>query len=141
MTEDKEKDVTIEAEAEEINDFHEFKEKIREKFIKRKRSKWRIVKGKICAITPIVALAVFFLIGFLTETWHPTWLVFLACPFVPIFLSLFDGGRKEKIVGFVAITISIAYVLVGIFAHIWHPTWVAFFLIPITAIIVGSDHD
>ena len=131
------KDETLEAE--EVNDFQEFKEKIKEKFVKRKQSKWKIVKGKICAITPIVALAVFFLIGFITGVWHPTWLVFLACPIVPLFLSLFDGGKKEKIVAFVSVVISIAYVLVGVLAHIWHPTWVAFLLIPITAIIVGTD--
>ena len=90
---DKEKDVV---DAEEMNDFQEFKEKIRQRFVRKKESKWRTVKGKIISITPIVALATFLLIGFLTETWHPTWLVFLACPFVPMFLSLFDGGRKER---------------------------------------------
>lgn len=138
MSEEKE-NVTVEAE--EMSDFQEFKEKIKNKFIKRKQSKWRIVKGKIIAITPIVALAVFLLLGFLANKWHPAWLVFLACPIVPIFLSLFDGGRKGKFVAFVSVLICISYVLVGIFAHIWHPTWIAFFLIPITAIIVGSDND
>ena len=128
-------------EAEEVNDFQEFKNKLKDKFIKKKQSKWHVVKGKIIAITPIVALGVFLLVGFLTEKWHPTWLVFLACPFVPIFLSLFDGGKKEKIVAFVSVAISVAYLLVGFLAHIWHPTWVAFFLIPITAILIGSDRD
>ena len=133
---DKEKDVV---DAEEMNDFQEFKEKIRQRFVKKKESKWRTVKGKIISITPIVALATFLLIGFLTETWHPTWLVFLACPFVPMFLSLFDGGRKERIVAFVSISISLAYVIVGVVFHVWHPTWIAFFLIPITAILIGND--
>lgn len=133
---DKEKDVV---DAEEMNDFQEFKEKIRQRFVRKKESKWRTVKGKIISITPIVALATFLLIGFLTETWHPTWLVFLACPFVPMFLSLFDGGRKERIVAFVSISISLAYVIVGVVFHVWHPTWIAFFLIPITAILIGND--
>lgn len=138
MADEKEK-VTVEAE--EVNDFQEFKEKIREKFTKRKQTKWRVAKNKIIAITPIVALATFLLIGFLTDTWHPTWLVFLACPFVPLFLSLFDGGRKEKIVGFVSLTISVAYVAVGFLTGYWHPTWVAFFLIPITGILIGNDRN
>ena len=138
MTEDKE-NVTVEAE--EVNDFKEFKERIRSRFAKRKQSKWRVVKGKIIAITPIVALAIFLLLGFLQGKWHPGWLVFLAVPIMPIFLSLFDGGKKERIVAFVSVLVCVAYVLVGVFAKIWHPTWVAFFLIPITAILIGADHD
>ena len=83
----------------------------------------------------------FLLIGFLTGYWHPGWLVFLACPVMPIILSLFDGGTKERVLAFVSITVSIAYVVVGITLQIWHPTWVAFFLIPITAILIGLDRD
>ena len=131
----------VTVEAEEVNDFQEFKNKLKDRFIKKKKSKWHVAKGKIIAITPIVSLATFLLIGFITDTWHPTWLVFLACPFVPIFLSLFDGGKKEKIIAFVSVAISVTYLLVGFLAHIWHPTWVAFFLIPITAILIGSDRD
>ena len=141
MAEYKDKDNTIEVETEEVNDFQEFKEKIKGKFVKRKQSKWQIAKGKIYAITTIAALASFLLIGFLTNTWHPTWLIFLVCPILPIFLSLFDGGKKQKIVAFVAVAVSAAYVLVGVLAHLWHPTWVAFFIIPITAILVGVDKD
>ena len=139
MVDNREKDNTIDAE--EVNDFQEFKERIKDKFIRRKQSKWKVFKGKICAVTPIVALATFLLIGFLTEKWHPTWLVFLACPIVPLFLSLFDGGRKQKIVAFVAVVVSIAYVLIGVLKGVWHPTWVAFFIIPITAILVGADKE
>ena len=138
MDKDKE-NVTVEAE--EVDDFKQFKERIRAKFISRKKSKWKIIKGRICAVTPIVALASFLLIGFLTGYWHPGWLVFLACPVMPIILSLFDGGTKERVLAFVSITVSIAYVVVGITLQIWHPTWVAFFLIPITAILIGLDRD
>ncbi|MBO7086093.1 MAG: hypothetical protein J6W25_03155 [Bacilli bacterium] len=139
MTDNEKENITVEAE--EVNDFQEFKNKLKDRFTKKKKSKWHVVKGKIIAITPLVALATFLLIGFLADTWHPTWLVFLACPFVPIFLSLFDGGKKEKIVAFVSVVISVAYLLVGFLAHIWHPTWVAFLLIPITAILIGSDKE
>ena len=133
------KDETLEAE--EVNDFQEFKNKLKDRFIKKKKSKWHVVKGKIIAITPIIALAAFLLIGFLSGAWHPGWLVFLAIPIVPTFLSLFDGGNKERIIAVVSTIITIAYVLVGVLAHIWHPTWVVFFLIPITAILIGSDKD
>ena len=138
MSEEKE-NVTVEAE--EVNDFHEFKERIKERFIRKKKSKWRVVKGKIIAITPIVALGVFLLFGFLKGLWHPAWIVFLAVPFMPILLSLFDGGKRERIVAFVSILISVTYILVGVFAHIWHPTWIAFLLIPITAILIGNDKE
>ena len=90
MTDNEKENITVEAE--EVNDFQEFKNKLKDRFTKKKKSKWHVVKGKIIAITPLVALATFLLIGFLADTWHPTWLVFLACPFVPIFLSLFDGS-------------------------------------------------
>ena len=136
-----EKDRTETVEAEEVNDFKEFKERIRSRFVKRKESKWRVIKGKIYAITPIVALGTYLLIGFLAHIWHPTWLIFLACPLVPMFLSLFDGGKRAKILGFVSALICIAYVAVGFILKIWHPTWIAFFLIPITAIIIGEDKD
>ena len=140
MSEEKEKD-NVTVEAEEVNDFHEFKERIKERFVRKKKSKWRVVKGKIIAITPIIALAVFLLFGFLKGLWHPAWIVFLLVPFMPIFLSLFDGGRRERIVAFVSVVISVAYLLVGVLAKIWHPTWIAFFLIPITAILIGEDKD
>lgn len=139
MAEDKEK--TIEVEAEEVNDFQEFKERIRNRFMKRKQSKWRVIKGKIIAITPIVSLAAYLLMGFLGNLWHPGWIIFLATPLVAMFLSLFDGGRKEKIIGFISALISIAYVAIGFTLKIWHPTWVAFFLIPISAIIIGEDKE
>ena len=104
----------VTVEAEEVNDFQEFKNKLKDRFIKKKKSKWNVVKGKIIAITPIVALAAFLLFGFLAEAWHPGWLVFLACPVVPIVLSLFDGGKKEKIIALISVIITMAYVLVGV---------------------------
>lgn len=81
-------------------------------------------KKKIVAVTPMVSLLVFLLLGYIWGYWHPGWVVFLAIPIMPFLVGL----QKFKVT-FVAL-VFIAFIVLGVFGY-WHPGWLVFLTIPI----------
>ncbi len=94
------------------------------------------VSKKISALTPILALLTFLILGFTKGLWHPGWVAFLAIPLVELVLSLFKRKGKAKFVTLSVIISIIGYLLLGFCLNAWHPGWLIFFLIPIVSIIV-----
>lgn len=98
------------------------------------------VRGKIIAITPILCLILYLLLGFYKDLWHPGWIVFLLIPIVPLFFKIFSGS-KESLIGFLTLLIIAVYIVLGFLFNLWHPGWIIFLLIPIISIIFGGHKD
>ena len=109
------------------------------KNIKSKEHKANVIKGRITGAMPLIVTALYLLIGFTCHIWHPTWLLFLLIPLVPIVLYGFSNIKKS-ITSIVTFVVIIGYFILGTFGY-WHPGWIIFFLIPITAVLAGEDDD
>ncbi len=103
----------------------------KEVVIKTKKSSFA---KKLSALTPVLSLLIFLILGFCFQLWHPGWVVFLLIPFIEIAIS-HPKNRKAKWTGIAFMVSIIAYLLVGLIFNIWHPTWLIFFLVPITSIL------
>lgn len=90
------------------------------------------IKGKIIAITPIVCLITYLLIGFITNIWHPTWAIFFLSAIVPMVLT------DRPLYSLYPALCGLAYIIVGFVFNIWHPTWLIFLTIPIYYILFGN---
>ncbi|MDD3106933.1 MAG: hypothetical protein PHP65_03930 [Bacilli bacterium] len=92
-------------------------------------------KNKIIAITPFFCLIAFFLIGYFTKTYHPTWLVFLLIPLMPFIVG------EKKIRFSIPLLIATTYVVASFLTGLWHPLWVMLFLIPVFHIVLTPTRD
>ena len=98
------------------------------------------IRGKIVAITPILCTIIYLLLGFLKGVWHPTWLIFLLIPVVPLVLKIFSG-RRSALIGFLELLVIIAYLILGFIYDCWHPGWIIFLLMPIIGILFGRKNN
>jgi hypothetical protein len=86
----------------------------------------------------------FLVIGFTTEKWHPTWMLFLIIPVASVITDIISNRRDigGKGTGVVAILCAVGYMLMGFLGEelsgraLWHPGWIIFFAIPIFGVIV-----
>jgi hypothetical protein len=94
--------------------------------------------GAIIGFIAILAAAAFFVLGFVFDTWHPGWLVFLAIPIAAIILDIL---RKKdlggSVAGLTALLATVAFILLGTLFDAWRIAWLVFLLVPISAIIVN----
>ena len=88
-------------------------------------------RNKVIAVTPIVCLFTFLLIGFVWGKWHPGWLVFLLIPVMPYLVG------KKKIRLSIPLIILIVYLILGFGWNLWHPGWIIFLLVPVFEIFFG----
>lgn len=101
-------------------------------------NKKRKLKNKIISATPLITIAIYLLLGYCLDAWHPGWVVFLAIPLVPTLLNIFGKSFKKSFMSILTIVLVVAYIVVGLCFNIWHPTWVGFFLIPIVSIFIDE---
>lgn len=96
--------------------------------------------GAVCAVVVMLGLAVFLLLGVLSDLWHPYWIIVvlcaLSCGIIGIIFDLFNRAKREMKIrrgenpytgaacGIIMLTCIIAYLCVGAFAELWHPGWV-----------------
>jgi hypothetical protein len=99
--------------------------------------KKNIIAGSITGLVSLIATFVFLFIGFTQGIWSPTWLVFLAIPFVSIITGI--ATKKNDPValvsGIVSFLCGAVYLYMGFFLNLWHPGWLIFFAVPISSII------
>lgn len=98
----------------------------------------RVKQNKLVALSPFVAIIIFFVLGFGFGYWHPGWLVFLL---IPITAILSERKYKTKAIisettPFVALLI---FLLIGLITKTWHPTWTIFFIIPAGTVLVDKS--
>ncbi|MDY0277196.1 MAG: DUF1700 domain-containing protein [Acholeplasma sp.] len=92
---------------------------------------------KLVSVSPFIATIIFFVVGYITDVWHPTWLVFLIIPLSGV---LFNGKSFGDKAVAASVFLSVGgYILIGHYIHIWHPTWLVFFLIPVLGILNGRE--
>ena len=96
---------------------------------KRNNRKLNLIATGVAILLYFVAIIAFLLIGFFTDIWHPTWLVFLA----PIFISSIITAIGYKNANYFNYPILVvgSYILFGTLFDIWHPLWVLFITIPL----------
>ena len=83
---------------------------------------------KLIAISPFVALIVFFIFGFSYDLWHPAWLVFFLIPVSAIVFSMKENiwSVMTALSPFIAVSFFILY---GHYTGVYHPTWMIFLII------------
>ncbi len=82
---------------------------------------------------PLVALAIFLVIGFTTGAWHPAWAIFLS---IPVYYSLGSSifRRSLALFNYPCIVIGL-YVVLGFICDLWSPGWLLFLTIPLYYLI------
>ena len=82
---------------------------------------------------PLFALAIFLLLGFLQDAWHPAWAIFLT---IPVYYSLGASIFRHSLAlfNYPCIIIGI-YALLGFLCDLWSPGWILFLTIPLYYLI------
>ena len=93
--------------------------------------------GKIVAVTPILCTLIYLFCGFVFQIWHPTWVIFLLIPIVPIICDVFTKRGRGQVISLITVLVIIGYFVLGIYGY-WHPGWLIFFLIPIFSILISK---
>jgi len=92
------------------------------------------IRTKIIALSPFVALILFFVGGFVFDAWAYSWIAFLLIPVTAIIaeMSFKDPHVFTALAPFAA---TIGYGILGFYYNLWHPGWLIFLIIPVIAII------
>lgn len=117
-------------------DIDEDDDEVCSKSIKVKNKKWFSYRTKIVSATPIICVALYLTIGFVWNIWHPTWLIFLLIPVMPVVLFGFGKG-KNALMTIITVLVFIAFFILGFLGH-WHPGWLVFFIIPIAGTLLPT---
>jgi len=88
---------------------------------------------------PIVVVAIYLVIGFVFDLWHPGWLIFFAIPIFYEFVAMAatEGARRKANLFPMAPLCVVVFLLLGFLNDLWHPAWIVFLLIPIYHTIVS----
>ncbi len=82
--------------------------------------------------SPIIAVIIYFLLGFLLKAWHPGWLIFFIIPMSAIIFTPYRRGKLSALSPFIAVTI---FILLGTYVkHGYTYGWIVFLLIPLAGI-------
>lgn len=79
---------------------------------------------------PIVITAVYILIGFAANLWHPTWLMFLLIPtYYHFAIAARASTKKGFLLGMPVIELAIIlFLMLGLFMNAWKWAWILFIL-------------
>jgi uncharacterized membrane protein len=90
--------------------------------------------NKIVALSPFIALFIFFILGFAYDAWAYSWVAFLLIPVIAIITNTEKTG--ETIIALTPFIAVIGYGILGFGFDLWHPGWLIFLIIPVTAILI-----
>ncbi len=62
---------------------------------KKQKSKSQIICDAVCGILMIVATIAYLLVGFLTNIWHPTWLIFVVTALVSAIIGIVSNTSTD----------------------------------------------
>ncbi|QMS84546.1 DUF1700 domain-containing protein [Candidatus Xianfuyuplasma coldseepsis] len=102
-----------------------------------KEQKQESKRTKIIAISPFVALVLFFVGGFGFGWWAYSWTAFLLIPMVAI-ISEMAGQDKHVFVALSPFIALIGFGILGFGYELWHPGWLIFLIIPVIAITTDA---
>lgn len=84
----------------------------------------------------VVVTAVFLLWGFIFDSWHVSWTVFIT---IPVYYSVLDCVRTKRITPFAyPVFITFVYCFIGMQWDMWHPYWILYITIPIYYAIASA---
>lgn len=106
------------------------------KQLQRSRQKRSSSGEKWIAVSPFVALILFFILGLGFDAWHPGWLSFFLVPMVAI---LMESRGVEKWLAVSPFLITTVFMLVGTYTGLWDPYWSLYVLI-IAFALTTSDN-
>ncbi|MFA7589470.1 MAG: DUF1700 domain-containing protein [Acholeplasmataceae bacterium] len=94
-------------------------------------------RNKIVAVSPFVAIILFFIIGLGFNLYDYAWMSFLLIPISAILINVKGSDRIISLTPFISIVI---FMITGFLFDWWHPMWLIFFSIPISAIILKTKN-
>ncbi len=78
---------------------------------------------------PLFITALYLVLGFVFNLWHPGWLLFMTIP-------LYYMQPKNEVERWLnPVMITLIYLILGFFFHLWHPGWLIFLAIPAGAMM------
>ncbi len=89
---------------------------------------------KIIALTPFIALIVFFILGFGFNLWHPGWLVFTIIPITAIIVEMGKTRDEQLTTALSPFFATLLFLYLGFYHNLWHPGWLVFIIIPMLGI-------
>ncbi len=90
-------------------------------------------RNRVIAVTPMICVFFFLLLGFGWGLWHPGWIVFILIPIMPYLV----GKRKIRLS--IPLIITVIYLILGFGWNLWHPGWIIFLLIPVFTTLIGRS--
>jgi CDP-diglyceride synthetase len=103
-------------------------------------SKKSELAGLITGLVAVLATACFFILGFMTEGWRYTWLIFLAIPVTAIIGDIVTKNKdfSGSVIGLIAVFAAAAFFILGFGFDKWHPGWMVFLAVPVAAIVIDA---
>ncbi len=77
---------------------------------------------------PVTVVALYLVLGFLFDLWHPGWLIFMTIPLHYMRFPTLKARLSHPV------SITLIYLILGCFFDLWHPGWLIFLLIPVGAV-------
>lgn len=93
------------------------------------------VDNRLIAVSPFIAVIIFFYLGFAHNAWHPGWLAFLLIPITAITL---ETKGLERFVALSVFLSLIGFMLFGTYLDLWHPMWALFLSIPALGFLISK---
>lgn len=102
----------------------------RDGVLTKRRIGWFV--GSVCILSAVIA---YLLIGYLSNGWHPWWVLIPAVALLSWGLDLVfefadcgDNQRKKvsALSGLIMLTATVIFLLSGAIFNLWHPTWIVF---------------
>lgn len=96
------------------------------------------MNNKFVALSPFIALILFFAIGMGFDAYEYSWMSFLLIPISAILLNVKGRAKFIAISPFISLVV---FMILGFVWSLWHPGWLVFLLIPMTAITLEAGKD
>ena len=89
---------------------------------------------KFIALSPFIALIIFFILGFGFDLWHPGWMVFTIIPIAAIIVEMGKTRDEHLTTALSPFFAVLLFLYLGFYHDLWHPGWIVFIIIPILSI-------
>lgn len=108
------------------------------------------ISQSVCGLIMVISVAVFIIVGLLTNIWHPTWIACvcgaMTCAVICIIFDLKKHKKDyHKIMGdccgILMCLTALAYVVLNTFIGKWHPSWIMFIISAFICAILGIIGD
>ena len=82
---------------------------------------------------PIIVAAIYLIIGFTYNLWHPGWIIFFIIPIYYQIIAMCTAKSLQKKLNLfpASLLCAVLYLFAGFCCNLWHPAWILFFVIPI----------